>query len=352
MHNPIISIIVPCYNVESLLPKCVDTILQQTYSNWECILVDDGAKDTTPQVCDELVRIDNRIKVIHKSNGGLVSARNAGYDVATGEWITYVDGDDWVSTNFVEKITNAIVKHEGLDLIFFCAIQKLGDKTIEGKWNWEQYEDGKVYNKVENQRLSAYVLNYNSGISDVWAKAYRTEWCRQHDIKHNPVLKQGEESVDFVMRAFYYAEKSLFINECLYYYRYNANSISKRVDERNALYIADCMHVIAEFINTVQNNADFRKEFDMRKAYILIHIAMHTYFTPQFNLPYKERVARFEKFVANNKLFTKAISEVKCTDFDKLRMIALWSIQHKLYHILDFVGWVKQIVLRMGGFKY
>ena len=352
MNKPIISIIVPCYNVEKYLRQCVDSVIAQTYSNWELILVDDGAKDSTPKICDEYASKDNRIKVIHKSNGGLVSARNAGYEAVTGDWMTYLDSDDWVATDMIEKLSQVLERSYGLDLIFWCMIQELGNKTIDNKWNWDQYENGAVYEKKQNIALSSYVLNYNSGLSDAVCKLYRTEWCRKHGIFHNPLLKQGEESVDFVMRAFYYAEKSMFLKESFYHYRYIATSISKKVDENNAICIAECVNVMSAFINNIPDNREFLRQFDMRNAYVLISIAMHTYFNPQFSYPYRERVKKFENLIVENYLLAKAVKDVDCKVFDRLRMIALWSIQHKCYHLLDFIGFVKHAALKMGFFGY
>ena len=95
-HNPLLSVIVPVYNVEQYLPKCVESILNQTYRNLELILVEDGTKDSSGLICDEYARKDSRVRVIHKENGGLSSARNAGMDAASGAYITFVDSDDWL----------------------------------------------------------------------------------------------------------------------------------------------------------------------------------------------------------------------------------------------------------------
>ena len=102
--NELISIIVPVYKVEKYLNRCIDSILNQTYTNFECILVDDGSPDNCPTICDEYAKIDSRIKVIHKSNGGLSSARNAGLDICQGEYICFIDSDDWVSPLYLEKL--------------------------------------------------------------------------------------------------------------------------------------------------------------------------------------------------------------------------------------------------------
>ena len=104
MSNPLISIIVPVYNVEEFLPKCIDSILAQTYENLEIILVEDGTKDNSGQICDAYAEKDSRIKVIHKENGGLSSARNAGMDVARGEYFGFVDSDDWIEPETYESL--------------------------------------------------------------------------------------------------------------------------------------------------------------------------------------------------------------------------------------------------------
>lgn len=106
-----VSIILPIYNVEKYLEKCVNSVISQTYQNIEVILVDDGSKDSSGRICDELVESDNRIKVIHKKNGGLASARNAGYEMATGEYIMYIDSDDVIKNDIAEKCVSAMEKN-------------------------------------------------------------------------------------------------------------------------------------------------------------------------------------------------------------------------------------------------
>ena len=107
MQNPLVSIIVPIYKVEPYLRRCLDSIVNQTYTNLEIILVDDGSPDGCPQICDEYVAKDKRIIVIHKENGGLSDARNAGLDICKGEYISFVDSDDILDLNAVEYMLNA-----------------------------------------------------------------------------------------------------------------------------------------------------------------------------------------------------------------------------------------------------
>lgn len=106
-----ISVIVPVYNVEKYLDKCVQSILKQTYKDFELILVDDGSPDNSPQMCDEYAQKDKRVKVIHKANGGLSDARNVGTLNASGQYVTYIDSDDYVSNDYLEVLNWLIIKY-------------------------------------------------------------------------------------------------------------------------------------------------------------------------------------------------------------------------------------------------
>lgn len=116
MDNPKISVIIPVYNVEPYLRRCLDSVIRQTYTNLEIILVDDGSTDGSSEVCDEYKANDSRILVIHKENGGVSSARNAGLDAATGEWIGFVDADDWIEPDMYEYMLGMTQKY-GADVV-------------------------------------------------------------------------------------------------------------------------------------------------------------------------------------------------------------------------------------------
>ena len=112
-----ITIIVPVYQVEDYLDRCVQSLMKQTYSELEIILVDDGSVDSSPQMCDQYAKIDNRVKVIHKENGGLSSARNSGIDVATGDYIMFVDSDDYIELDTCQRLYELI--DEATDIVSF-----------------------------------------------------------------------------------------------------------------------------------------------------------------------------------------------------------------------------------------
>lgn len=128
-ENPLITIVVPIYNVERFLRPCIESILGQTYKNLEIILVDDGSTDSCGKICDKYEKIDSRILVIHQENKGLSEARNAGIDAATGEYIAFIDSDDYVRGNYTETLLHALVENDAE--IAVCSFQYVDE---EGKY--------------------------------------------------------------------------------------------------------------------------------------------------------------------------------------------------------------------------
>lgn len=130
MHQFIISVIIPIYNVEKHVRRCIESISAQTYKNWELILVDDGSPDRSGTVCDEYAKKDKRINVVHKVNGGSASARNAGLRVAMGDYITFVDGDDWIESDAFERMM-LCAKETGADIVMSdFTIDKSGSSSV------------------------------------------------------------------------------------------------------------------------------------------------------------------------------------------------------------------------------
>lgn len=213
----LISIIVPIYNVEQYLGECVDSILSQTYKNLEIILVDDGSPDNCGAICDEYAKKDKRIRVIHKENGGLSSARNAGLDVATGEYISFIDSDDYVSEKFIEVLYN-LCKKNSAD-ISECDFIKFDDKVevIESDIKVEKHSSIEMQKNIYSSECVKTVV--------VWNKLYKRYI---YEKLRFPEGKINEDEFT-TYKAFDSTAKDIVVtNEPLYYYRYNENSIMGR----------------------------------------------------------------------------------------------------------------------------
>ena len=210
-----ISVIIPIYNVEKYLKRCIESVIKQTYSDLEIILVDDGSQDGCAKICDEYQKKDERIIVIHKKNGGLSDARNAGLKVATGEIISYIDSDDYLDLDMYEKMTKAM-EEKNADIVV-CGT------NID-------YEDGHTKVKCEKEEKSfnreEALIELNSFKSfdmAVWNKLYKREVVDKIEF---PVGKKSEDY--FVMyRYFARAKKVAIINQAKYHYFQRSNSISR-----------------------------------------------------------------------------------------------------------------------------
>ncbi len=171
--NPLISIIIPIYQVEKYLVRCLESIINQTYENIEIILVDDGSKDNCPQICDEYMKKDKRIKVIHKKNGGLSDARNKGLETIKGSYVTFVDSDDYVEKDYIEYLYKLIKKYKtNLSVCASRAIYESG--TIISQETYEEYKLTKV------KLLEKMLYQENINVS-TWGKLYASKLF--NDIK-------------------------------------------------------------------------------------------------------------------------------------------------------------------------
>ena len=352
MKLTLISIIVPCYNVEKYIQKCVESILHQTYTNWELILVDDGSTDQTPVLCDNFAKRQSRIKVIHQKNGGLVSARNTGYKAATGDWIMYIDGDDWIDTNTCEVLIRYLEKYPDVDIIFWKCIQELETNSIKGKWEWKCSEQEHLYVEDECHELARHTLIYKSGIATAYCKLIRADYAKAYGIFHDDRLRQGAEGLEFSLRAFYYAKKALYVNEYFNHYRYNPDSISKQVNEKNTTYLTECFQVIEEDIEGFQQKERFMEVLYQRIVYVLIAIAMSTYFHPKNRDSIPLKIKKYKAVIKHTPLFQTAIQNSGIMGMDKLRQITFLFIRWRMYFMLPIVSFLKQYYLKRGKYNY
>ena len=228
MPSSVISVIVPIYDVEEYLDRCVESIVNQTYRNLEIILVDDGSPDNCPQLCDSWAEKDNRIKVVHKENGGLSDARNAGMPFATGEIISFIDSDDWIELDMYEEMLNRM-QADNSDII------SCGVKWVE--------EDGSLIRDFtsENEVLDTKtamkeLLNDSKLKQHVWNKIYK------YDLIKDIPFEKGKyhEDVFWSYQVVGIAKKVSIVNKSFYNYVQRSNSImgegfsAKRLDALDA----------------------------------------------------------------------------------------------------------------------
>ena len=253
MQRALISVIVPVYKVEKYIHKCIESIINQTYDNLEIILIDDGSPDNCPKICDEYALRDNRIKVIHQENKGLSSARNKGIELAKGEYIGFVDSDDYIEPSMFQDLYNAIVENN-VD-ISICNFYVINDKTKEK--NVKNSCENKQYNKMEALKeilLDTHIQSY------AWNKLYKRKLFE--DVKY-PVGKKYED----IGTTFYLFERSnkiQYIGKPEYNYLNREDSIVFNYNEQT---IIDYIDIIIERYKYVE------KKFEELKKYNFYYLA-------------------------------------------------------------------------------
>ena len=219
MTTPLISVIVPVYRVEKYLERCVKSILFQTYKNLEVILVDDGSPDQCPAICDACAEKDARVKVIHQENKGLSGARNAGIDAAFGEYLAFVDSDDYVSPHFIEELYQ-LLQDTG------CAIGQCRFSYVKGDGLVEEGDSAFCIYRGESLMEQLYGPEEKATCFVVaWNKLYRAELFKETGIRYPEGRIHEDEATTY--RLFHEAKKLAFLDRALYgYYTENGGSIT------------------------------------------------------------------------------------------------------------------------------
>lgn len=219
MTTPLISVIVPVYRVEKYLERCVKSILSQTYKNLEVILVDDGSPDQCPAICDACAEKDARVKVIHQENKGLSGARNAGIDAASGEYLAFVDSDDYVSLHFIEELYQ-LLQDTG------CAIGQCRFSYVKGDGLVEEGDSAFCIYRGESLMEQLYGPEEKATCFVVaWNKLYRAELFKETGIRYPEGRIHEDEATTY--RLFHEAKKLAFLDRALYgYYTENGGSIT------------------------------------------------------------------------------------------------------------------------------
>ncbi len=217
----LISVVVPIYNVEKYLEKCIKSIINQTYDNIEIILVDDGATDKSGQICDDYEKMDTRIKVIHKKNGGLSDARNAGLKIAKGEYIAFIDSDDFIDKAFIKTLYEMCKKNNAE--IAQCKYRRVGYEKFNIK---QESEDKKIETIVKTGKEMFYDIYTREHMVYIvaWNKLYKKSLFKGIEY---PKGKINEDEAT-TYKLFYKAKKIVVTNQVLYNDVYRKNSIMNK----------------------------------------------------------------------------------------------------------------------------
>lgn len=283
-NTPQISIIIPAYNIERYIVECVDSILKQGFTDYEIIIVNDGSTDNTASILSELERIDSRIIILNKTNGGVSSARHDGLSISKGEYVMFVDGDDWLTDDCLVAVSSIIEQHAP-DIICF------GENTCDVHKNYVQtrlpHRYGKYNKKEIEEELYPLLISHSNGTyfsPSLIEKCFKRDLCEQFMLVHKDATI-GEDGAT-VIPCVYHADSIYIMEECLYYYRYNDTSATKGKKVFNWFYPEIINKHIEKYVD--QSTLDFTEQLNRKIVHDVFNVVVTRFYQ---NISYKEIVA-------------------------------------------------------------
>ena len=277
-----ISVIVPIYNVEAYLPRCIESILHQTYANLEVLLIDDGSTDGSGRICDEYCKKDSRCKVIHQENKCSAGARNTGLDNISGEYVTFIDSDDWLHPLYLEYLYRALdggrIYKIAMCQFEYCLTQKDEYELSDSIYTTEIISQdilmqGTFYKKVKSKN------NKGLPISVVWGKLYCRDILR--DIYFKDIMS---EDLEYNCRLFLKVQNIVLVPVCLYYWISRPNSLSR--NSKTYKYYNRCGEIQTRYKILESIPADYRRY----RGYALVSLYKSLLFT-RYNISRYDSVA-------------------------------------------------------------
>ncbi len=330
----LVSIIIPVYNTEKYLSKCLESVINQTYKNLEIILINDGSTDKSKEICESFAKKDKRIQILNKENSGVSSARNHGMRLAKGQYIAFIDGDDYAEENYIEELLKNLKQTES-DCVL-CGYNRVYDKKIE-----QITKEKNIYLNKEEFLFS--ILNVQTGTGFTWAKLWKREAIK--DVQFDEEVKIGEDAL-FCMKACKNINKVYILNKALYNYRFNASSAVRKYDQGYADKILKSMQIAKRYIEKeYSKDEEAIKKVNNYIAYHILLISVNFAFNKENNLSSTKQIKKMKE-ICNIPEFKEGIKSSNYEALSLTRKITLFTIKYKLYFLTMLIARVRQIQFR------
>lgn len=328
-----ISVIVPVYNVEKYLEQCIDSLLSQTYQNFEIILVDDGSTDSSGKICDIYKENHKNIKVIHKKNEGLGFARNTGLLYATGEYVTFIDSDDYVDKYLLEDLYNGILETD-VDVCIggFKKVADSGQVLYEEKYDEQYFIHDSTTNKAFIKMLGSLPSKHDSIRMSVWNVLYKLSIIKNNNIQFPSERELISEDLIFDFFYYQHVKKCKILDNSNYYYRSNPTSLtmSYRKDRFKKTI------VFYQHLNKLMNDNSFSNEAFIRfKKLIFIYVRMCIQQEKKkvSNLKLKDCLLNIKR-ICEDKNLKKILEEYPVNQLEFKQKIFIYCIKYKIIMLL------------------
>jgi len=334
----LVSVIIPVYNVEKYLNRCLESIVGQTYNNLEIILVDDGSTDSSGLICDEWAKKDSRIKVIHKLNGGLGYARNSGLSLATGKYLSFVDSDDYLKITTYSDLIN-IMEKSNSDICYFGCDYDISGKIVKGKSNFPEIIYGQELIKKQLIPLSfgASIEKKKDlfGIGSVCCALFKKALFDDNRLQFESEREVLCEDILFTSRLLVCARKICFSNINYYYYFKNSNSLTHS-------YRPDRFEKAIKFYNLQNKLIDdntLGKESQKRAKYSLL-INLMVCIRQESRRQSANVITKIKniKRIVYSEIVQDVVRNIDLTNLNIKKRLLFWAIKYKLTGIVLLLG--------------
>lgn len=345
-----VSVIIPVYNVEKYIRQCVDSVLEQNISSMEVILVDDGSPDNCPQICDSYAALDARVKVVHKENGGVSKARNTGIKESAGEWLYFVDSDDWLVENSLKSLIET-GDREKADVVFTDCYEQFDNgehRRLKLFSNSFSTNDKTVINQVQesilcHKRSPYFSPNADSAYPAPWSKLIRASLVKENNIEFDPTVLGVYDDGLFTLEVLEQAAKIVYAGNCTYNYRILSSSIvhtfKKDMIER---FEKNCF-AIDRFEERNHKEQSFKyAEYARRVAYY--SSMMSSYYFHQKNNQSFYNASKDIINATKRSPWKEAIQNARYDDLEMKHQYTLFCMRHGLIYGLKIYASAKRIL--------
>lgn len=334
-----VSIIVPVYNVEKYIENCIESLIKQTHSDIEIILINDGSKDLSGTICDLYATKDNRIKVIHQNNEGVSVARNKGIEYSTGEWVCFVDGDDWAEDDMIEKLYKYAAQSSCDICIGSYFVDTISESKKDSFFNLQDYN----FYKSDNILLCSNCINImafgnrkaKANVGVPWAKLYRREFLINQNIRFKPGLKRMQDAI-FNLYAFYKAEKVIFRDIPVYHYRIFEESATNKYTPDFDITALKVLNSINDFINEFELKGEFLNAYYSKAIKLLLECIKLKYVLDNSNNRDKKKISEIRRLLKSEP-YNKSKHKASFKYLNRTQKIGLLLIKFNMINTLFYV---------------
>lgn len=335
-QSPKISVIVPVYNVEKYLPRCIDSILSQTFTDFELLLIDDGSPDNCGKICDEYAAKDSRVRVFHKPNGGVSSARNLGLDKACGEWITFIDSDDYVDSDHFWNYMGVVELDSDVVIMGRKVIDERG--VPSGKIE-PSVLDSKTHlygtRGVVHEMVPMFNLFYTT-----WNASYRKELLQKYHIRFDENVSWGEDTI-FSFQYLVRCNRIQIVSKSSYFYIKNNENASNRYHKDLDKGVRIRIPFVLQFLQKSGFTEEELKVWELQQNYLRIKWAIGNLYKSNCPLSLKEKIKQIRIILKGNPSCQDIIKECGQKGwspfYSKVQDLVIYIGSPVLIHIVTYL---------------